>query len=75
MGEIFYKVDIIFPKILLYYQHSFPPLREMQYAAALKLFAETSELVTHVGQHVPVAKLRPQSATDRATKNMEGGGR
>lgn len=54
--------------------HTFPPLREMLYACALKLYAEASELVTHVGQHVAVAKRRPQIATFRGTKKREDGG-
>ena len=71
-GYILYKVEIIFPQSLLYYQHTFPPLYEMQYASLVKLSPEVLELLTcAVFQLVIIHRWRPWSASLRGLKNTE----
>jgi len=48
MGSSFTSFDIIFPQILLHYQHTFPPLSETLYAGRITLLAEALEISMHV---------------------------
>jgi hypothetical protein len=75
MGSSFATFDIIFPQILVHYQHTSPPLRVTLYAGRITLLAEALKISMHVAfQFVVFRKTTSSDCVLQGAKRRQSEG-